>query len=133
MATSLVISRRSAPNTQVLRHNLGLGRSKSTANGPPLAPTAKPRLSSGHLVPLELMHAVQSGGIGFNPIRKDGLSLRSTTQQSPTYGMVDPRFPRAGTVKPVPHVRGREGSTWAACPQRAGVFPAELGVVRLCQ
>lgn len=47
--------------------------------------------------------------------------------------MVDPRFARAGTVKPVPHVRGREGSTWAACPQRAGVFPAELGVVRLCQ
>ena len=89
-ATSLVISRRSAPDTQVLLHNLGLGRSKSKANGPPLAPAAKPGLSSGHRVPLELMHTVRSGGIGFYPIRQDGLAVRSTAQQSPTLGMVDP-------------------------------------------
>ena len=31
------------------------------------------------------------------------------------------------------HVWGRGGSIWAACPQRAGVFPTELGVVRLCR
>ena len=43
----------------------GLGRAKSTASGPPLALVAKPRLSSGHLVPLELQHPVRSGGDRF--------------------------------------------------------------------
>ena len=38
-----------------------------------------------------------------------------------------PQFPPARTVKPVPHVRGREGSTWAACSTAGWRAPHRTG------
>ena len=57
-----------------------------------------------------------------------GWSCREEYRPTITHlGHGRPQFPPARTVKPVPHVRGREGSTWAACSPAGWRAPHRTG------